>query len=112
MQWKLPSPTWPNIGIGIDARSMSAAVASMHSVRREIGTQTSVDTARAPWRSCRPAKYAWWRAAHSRLRSSVRVVHSKSSPPFVRAISCTSSACSLTLAAVPWNSRKSVGCSL
>ena len=83
----------------------------MHSVSREIGTQTSVDTAREPGRSCRQAKYAWWRASQSRLRSSGLVAHSKSMPPFSRAISCTISACSSTPAWVPWNSRNSVGCS-
>src|SRR5437762_1741253 len=55
-RWKLPSPTWPKSGIGIEARSISFAVSVMHSARREIGTHTSVDTAREPGLSCRQAK--------------------------------------------------------
>jgi len=48
--------TWPKSGIGIEAREMSFEVSTMHSVSREIGTHTSVETAREPGRSCRQAK--------------------------------------------------------
>ena len=44
-------------------------------------------------------------------RSSGLVAHWKSSPPCSRAMSCTAFACSTTAAALPWNSRKSVGAS-
>src|SRR6267378_4704865 len=55
-RWKLPSPTWPKSGIGMEAFSISLAVCVTHSASREIGTHTSVDTAREPGLSCRHAK--------------------------------------------------------
>ena len=42
--------------VGIDACSISFAVSATHSARREIGTQTSVDTAREPGFNCSTAK--------------------------------------------------------
>ena len=46
--WKLPSPAWPTIGAIRPISAMSASVSMMHSARREIGTQTSVEIPFAP----------------------------------------------------------------
>ena len=50
-RWKLPSPTWPTIGAMRRHAAMSSCVATTHSARREIGTQTSLAIALAPGRS-------------------------------------------------------------
>ena len=81
----------------------------MHSARREIGTHTSVDTARAPGCSCRQAKYASWRACQSLLRSSGLVAHWKSSPPCSVGDLLHHLGLLRDAASVPWNSRNSVG---
>ena len=55
-QWKLPSPTWPTISDGKPLASSSLRAPSTEAARREMGTQVSVEMARAPGRICRPAK--------------------------------------------------------
>ena len=83
---------------------------SKQSAKREIGTQVSVLMTRQPGRLFKPAKYVLCLAVHKRVRSSGVVAHSKAWPPNSEEISCTVSACSLTLAGEPWNSMSNMGC--
>jgi hypothetical protein len=46
--WKLPSPTWPSSGAVSPRAAHRACAATMHSVRREGGTHTSVVHPRQP----------------------------------------------------------------
>ena len=66
---------------------MSRCVSVTHSASREIGTQTSVATMAAPGPQREVDSAASWRACHSRVRSSGRVVQSNGPPPNSAAIS-------------------------
>ena len=94
---------------GKPASSASSSARVTASASWEIGTQQSVVTARHPGRICSPERKAWWRAVHSRVRSSGVVAHWKAVPPWAAASSCTIAACSATPAALPWNSISSMG---
>ena len=51
-----PPRVGPTMGAIRRLAAMSACVSTTHSARREIGTQTSVESAREPGLSCRQAK--------------------------------------------------------
>ncbi len=81
--------------------SASVTDSSRQSASRDIGTQVSVEIALQPGRDWMAAKNALCRAVHRRVRSSGVLAHSKALPPWLLAISCTTSACSFTPAGEP-----------
>jgi len=95
-------------GTRAGTRRRPSRVSRMQSASRVIGTQASVESPCSPGEATAP-RTTVVAAFHSFERSSGALAQRNALPPCSRASASIIRACSATPAAVPWNSKNSVG---